>query len=77
MKKSDSIAWKAAIALSKRKSSYSVPVALSDDGLTVTMQSIIRGNTYKRNADDLRLSLMRRLRSGKVINHPLFCEVTK
>jgi replication-associated recombination protein RarA len=75
MKKSQSLAWQAAKAYAKRKYTYSVPIALSEDGLTVTMESLIRDNTWKYKADDFRLLLMRRLRSGKVINHPLFCEV--
>jgi uncharacterized membrane protein len=70
--KRDSIAWRAAIAWARRKHTKSAPVALSNDGLTVTMQGLLHGNTWRYTAADLRLLLMRRSRSGKVTNHPLF-----
>ena len=55
MKKKDSLAWRIAKTRSRRKYVCSVPIALSDDGQSVTMQSLIRGNTWVLTLHDLQL----------------------
>jgi len=59
MLKSKSIAWKYAVKLSRRKYCNSKPVSLSDCGSYVTMQSLIRGNTWQYSVDEL-LTLLER-----------------
>jgi len=55
MKKKDSLAWRIAKTRARRRYVCSVPIALSDDGQRVTMQSLIRGNTWVLNLQDLQL----------------------
>lgn len=55
MKKKDSLAWCIAKTRSRRRYVCSVPIALSDDGQRVTMQSLIRGNTWVLTLQDLQL----------------------
>ncbi len=59
MLKSKSQVWKAAVKLSKRKYCNSKPVALSECGQYVTMQSLIRGNTWQYSLNEL-LTLLNR-----------------
>lgn len=55
--KKDSIVWQLAKRYARRKYVNSIPVCLSDDGKTVTMQSLIRGNTWNYTQSDLKLLL--------------------
>lgn len=53
--KKNSEAWKLAVKFSKRKGCNYKPVSLSDDGKFVTVQSLIRGNTWQLSSLDLKL----------------------
>ena len=55
MPKKDSEAWKLAQRICRRKGTNRRAIALSDDGAIVTFQSLIRGNTWSRSLDELRL----------------------
>lgn len=55
MNKKDSEAWKLAQRICRRKGISRRAIALSDDGQTVTFQSLIRGNTWTRTLAELRL----------------------
>jgi hypothetical protein len=55
VKKKDSLAWRIAKTRARRKYVCSVPIALSADGHSVTMQSLIRGNTWVLSLQDLQL----------------------
>lgn len=55
MKKNQSEAWQLALRISRRKGVSRVPIALSDDGQSVTFRSLIRGNTWVCNLAHLRL----------------------
>lgn len=53
--KKDSEAWALALRISRRKGVSRRPVGLSADGLTVTMESTIRGNRWECSLEHLRL----------------------
>lgn len=53
--KKDSESWRLAQRICRRKGASRRAIALSDDGATVTIQSLIRGNTWTRTLDELRL----------------------
>lgn len=55
MKKKESLAWRIAKTRARRKYVCSVPIELSADGQRVTMQSLIRGNTWVLTLQDLQL----------------------
>ncbi len=55
MKKQESEAWRLALRISRRKGVNRRPVALSEDGLSVTFESTIRGNTWVCDLAHLRL----------------------
>ena len=52
-KKGKSLLWQIAKQRSRRKHVLSVPIALSADGDTVTMMSLIRGNLWNYGLADL------------------------
>lgn len=54
MLKSQSEAWKLATRIARRKHTNWTPVALSADGNTVTVQSLIRGNQWTHTLSELR-----------------------
>lgn len=55
MLKKESEAWKLAKRMARRKSCHWVPVELSPCGTVVMVQSIIRGNYWRKTLQDLRL----------------------
>jgi hypothetical protein len=57
MKRTHSELWLKAVKYSKRKYTCSKPVSLSNDGLLVTMQSLIRGNTWQYNLNEINILL--------------------
>ena len=52
-RKGNSLLWQIAKQRSRRKHVLSVPIALSADGDTVTMMSLIRGNLWNYGLADL------------------------
>lgn len=56
MLKKDSEAWKLAKKISRRKHCFWEPIALSaTKPETVIVQSVIRGNTWEKSIEELRL----------------------
>lgn len=53
IKKSTSLAWQTAKKIARRKHVMWVPVRLSEDGNTVTVQGLIRGNEWDYTLPDL------------------------
>lgn len=65
--RSKSLLWKIAKQRSRRKHVLSVPIALSADGDTVTMMSLIRGNVWEYRLSDLVSLTMRDRRPSRTV----------
>ena len=65
--KGNSLLWQIARQRSRRKHVLSVPIALSADGNTVTMMSLIRGNVWNYGLADLVSLTMSDRRPGRNI----------
>jgi hypothetical protein len=65
--KGNSLLWKIAKQRSRRKHVLSVPIALSADGDTVTMMSLIRGNVWEYRLSDLVSLTMRDRRPSRTV----------
>ena len=64
-RKGKSLLWQIAKQRSRRKHVLSVPIALSADGHTVTMMSLIRGNVWNYGLADLVSLTMSDRRPGR------------